>query len=173
MGGVVLGQELGLAVVRHRDRAHLHLHRPGELVTVDRRQRGTGHARSDPLHVEQHLPRLVDGHGDGELVLEVHARSFAGSEVRRSRSSGVSMSMSLPRSSQATSRTSSVWVSSHPRAPASAVALAITAGHTDASRRTGLRRLPSYDADTAATLSLRASMSRRTIAGETCGWSTS
>src|SRR3954454_5899496 len=166
MGGVVLGQELGLAVVRHRDRADLHLDRASELVAADRRQRGTGHARSDPLHVEQHLPRLVDGHGNGELVLEVHERSFAGSEVRRSRSSGVSMSMSLPRSSQATSRTSSGWVSSHLRAPASRVALPLAAGPPDASSGTGLRRLPSYDADTAPTLSLRASTSRRTIAGD-------
>src|SRR3954463_1565002 len=173
MRGVVLGEELGLAVVRHGDRADLHLDRAREVVAVDRGQRGAGHARCDALHVEQHLPRLVDGDGNGELVLEVHARSFAGSEVRCSRSSGVSMSMSLPRSSQATSMTSSGWVSIQPRAPMSPTALAITSGHTDASRRTGLRRRPPYDAETAAMPSRCVSTSRRTSAGETCGWSTS
>ena len=46
------------ALVGHRDRADLDLHRAGELVAVDRQQRGAGKARGHPFDVGEHLPDL-------------------------------------------------------------------------------------------------------------------
>jgi hypothetical protein len=69
---LVLLDERGLALVGQVDRAELDLDPAGEVVAVDRVECGTGHARRDPLDVEEHPPGLVDGHGHGERVLQLH-----------------------------------------------------------------------------------------------------
>ena len=70
--GLVLLDERRLALVGQVDRPELHLDPPGEVVAVDGVQRRPRHAGCDPLDVEEHPPRLVDGHRDGERVLQLH-----------------------------------------------------------------------------------------------------
>ena len=79
LGGLVLLLERGFALVGHRDRADLDLHRAGEVVAVDRKQLGAGDARRDALDVGEHLPCLGRGHRDSEFVVQLHGQwSFPG-----------------------------------------------------------------------------------------------
>src|SRR5205085_7601821 len=102
---------------------------------------GGGHGGCGRFDGERDLPGLVDGGRYGEVVLELHQGPSVASS--RSRSSGVSMSVSLPRSSQATCRTSSACARSQSRAPTSPCADSHTSGQVVASRMTGLRGCPS------------------------------
>ena len=71
--GLVTLDERALALVGHRDRAELHLHRAGEVVAVARVEGGTREARRDLLRVVQGVEHGVDVHRDGEFVLQLHS----------------------------------------------------------------------------------------------------
>jgi hypothetical protein len=51
-----------------------------DLITVGGEHAGTWHARSDPLYVEQNVPRLLGRHRNGECVLKLnrHATLLSG-----------------------------------------------------------------------------------------------
>ena len=70
--GRILLLERRFALVGHGDRADLHLHRAGELVTVDGQQLRAGNAGRDPLDVGEHLPRLGRRNRDSEFVVQLH-----------------------------------------------------------------------------------------------------
>jgi len=105
------------------------------LVALDLLELRTGHARCDPLHVEQDLPRLGHGHVDVELVFDLHWDS----SLSCSRSCGVSTSTALPVPSHGTSTTA--WRCISWRAPTSPSSSSASAQRLRA-RSTGLPRTP-------------------------------
>ena len=65
--GLVGLLDLGHALVLRGDRADLDLHGAAVLVALDLGELRAGQARGDALEIEEHLPRLLDGHLDPEL----------------------------------------------------------------------------------------------------------
>src|SRR5205085_12485875 len=103
--GLVALEERRLALVLRRDRADLDLDDAAVLVALDLLELGARHARSDALHVGEHLPGVRRWQRHPELVGQLHV----------SRSSTVSTSAGSPR--QATSPTRSGLACMTTRAP--------------------------------------------------------
>ena len=73
VGGLVLRDEPGRPRVASGDRPDLDPHPAGDLIAIHPVDGRPGHARRDPLHVEQGFPHLRHRRGNRELVLQLHA----------------------------------------------------------------------------------------------------
>src|SRR5262249_46192051 len=69
--GLVLLGELGGPLVAQRERTQLDLDLARDLIALHGGDAGAGHARSDPLHVQQDIPGLLRGHWNGERVVKL------------------------------------------------------------------------------------------------------
>jgi len=74
--GIALGELRGPAIGQ-RHRADFDLYPPGDHLAVEVLDAGAGHARRDPLHVEQHIPGPVGRDGDGEGMVHLHGHGVS------------------------------------------------------------------------------------------------